>query len=93
MLKKYYFNIRKKPHIKVASVYLLLSVLWIVFSDSLVMQLGTDLMQYSNMQLFKGIFFVIATSFIIYYMVRKYYIIKENQQAQLEKSEQLFELV
>lgn len=90
MVRKYLNNIRRKPHIKVASVYLLLSVLWIVFSDRFVMELGSDLMQYSNMQLLKGLFFVVATSFIIYYMVRKDYIIKENQQAKLEKSEQLF---
>jgi len=90
MIVKFLNKARKNPHIKVASVYLLLSVLWIIFSDRLVMEMGSNLMEIRNMQLFKGLFFVIATSSIIYFMVRKDYNIKEQQQAKLEKSEQLF---
>lgn len=77
-----------KPHFKIGLVYLALSVLWIVFSDKLVATMGQDIVQYQNLQLIKGLFFVTLTSLIIFFMIRKDHYIKEKQKEKLKTNEE-----
>lgn len=78
----------KNPHYKIGLVFLLFSVLWIIFSDEVVATMGEDVAHYKNLQLIKGLFFVSVTSLIIFFMIRKDHYIKEKQKERLKASEE-----
>lgn len=55
--------------IKVALRYLILGILWIYFSDRVINQIAQDPDQIIYFQTFKGIFFVILSVILIYFLV------------------------
>ncbi len=57
---------------RITIVYLILGVLWILLSDILVKFLFSDLDKLSQVQSFKGVFFVIISSGVIYFIARHY---------------------
>ena len=59
-----------KP-VGIASMYLVFSALWIVYSDKFLGLLIVDDDLYAKFQTVKGIFFVVSTAFILYLFVRR----------------------
>lgn len=57
--------------LSVSLVYVIISLLYILFSDYLVISLFTDLRTISTISTFKGFGFVIVSGILIYYMIRK----------------------
>lgn len=58
---------------KSVSIYAIFSLLWIAFSDQVLLFFADDIQTISNYQTYKGIFFVISTSLILYFFIRKDY--------------------
>ncbi|MCK9426043.1 MAG: hypothetical protein M0Q21_08405 [Ignavibacteriaceae bacterium] len=56
---------------KIVLIYLIVSVLWIFFSDSLISSLGLSLFIQTIVSIIKGWGFVIVTSMLLYYLIRK----------------------
>ncbi len=56
--------------IRVSLIYLVFSTLWIVFSDYLLVLIFDDVNQYRNFSTYKGLFFIVVSALIIYYLVR-----------------------
>ncbi|MGD9950227.1 MAG: ATP-binding protein [Desulfobulbus sp.] len=56
---------------KIATIYLVVSVLWIVFSDQLVAMLIQDNQLITRVQTLKGWFFVGSTALLIYVLLRR----------------------
>ncbi|MBK7981881.1 MAG: PAS domain S-box protein [Ignavibacteriae bacterium] len=63
----------KKPHYKTAIIYLIISFVWIIYSDRIAYDLFNTMESYKYIQSLKGIFFIISTSIIIFFLIRKDY--------------------
>ena len=55
-----------KPALRIGGIYLLFSVLWIVFTDRLLSGLLNDTHQIQYFQTYKGLVFVTLSAFIVY---------------------------
>lgn len=62
---------RNKPAIVVAGLYCLFSVLWIVLSDRTIDLLFEDAATISTLQTYKGLFFIILTTLLLYWLVKR----------------------
>lgn len=60
---------RKHPAFKIGLIYFVLSALWIFFSDKLILLISRNLQDLTHFQTVKGLFFIIATTVIIYFMI------------------------
>jgi len=60
----------KSTALKVALIYASISVLWILFSDQILSIVVKDIDTMTRLQMVKGWFFVLATSYIIYILLR-----------------------
>ena len=69
--------------------YLLLGGLWILFSDHLLFLLFDDLGVLTMMQTYKGWFYVILSSFIFYFIIRKHLIRLRNAEQKAKESDQM----
>jgi len=74
----------KKTALKVALIYASISVLWILFSDQLLSSVVKDIETMTWLQMVKGWFFVLATSYIIYLLLendlKRYFQVQEALQ-------------
>jgi len=61
---------RRAPF-RIVAVYLLFSVLWIILSDRLLALLIADPEKLTSLQTAKGLFFVIATSLLLFWLIRR----------------------
>lgn len=68
-----------KPHYKITLIYILISSLWIFFSDRFILLTFKSSDFITRFQTYKGLFFVLFTGGIIFFLIRAYYI-KENEQ-------------
>lgn len=75
------YYIKMKPQFKITLIYLIISLLWIYFSDKFVEQLGLSSSTLTLIQTYKGWFFVLVTSLILFYLIKK-------EQADLLKKEE-----
>lgn len=75
-----------RPAIKIAISFAIIGVLWIIFSDKLVAFYFDDLSTLDQVQTFKGWFFVIATSVLIYFLIRNRLNIIQRKNIELSKS-------
>lgn len=57
--------------LKISCIYAIISILWILFSDSFLSFLVDDIEVLTRMQMVKGWFFVLATSLLIFFMLQK----------------------
>lgn len=57
---------------KVALVYLCIGSLWIIYSDAFLLQLDIDNVTVLKMQSVKGIFYVIATTLLLFLLVKRH---------------------
>ena len=64
-------QITNSSPLNVTLIYLVFGLLWIAFSDRLILTVTKDVSFITVIQTYKGWFFVIATSLILYYLIRK----------------------
>lgn len=64
-----------RPSIKIALIYTLMGILWILLSDNILLLLfhKTAPGYIRQIQTYKGIFYVLLTGVLLYYLVRHYY--------------------
>ncbi len=74
--------------LKIAIIYLLVSLLWIVFSDQLVVLLFQESQVITRVQTLKGWFFVGATAVLIYLLMRREIATYKRTSESLAKSSQ-----
>ncbi len=67
--RKINYWLRHNSAFRIGIIYLIISALWIFFSDQLILYLSRDLQSITNYQTIKGVFFVIATTIIIYFLI------------------------
>ena len=79
------------PVVYLTATYLILSILWILLSDSLAVKLaGKNTETLEQLQQAKGIFFVVLSSTILFFLGRKLYRNLANSFLQTENLEQKF---
>lgn len=61
----------KKKAFKIASKYFVFGFLWILFSDRLLSYFVSDAILYQNIQLYKGWFYILATTLLLYIFAKK----------------------
>jgi len=54
---------------RIGIIYLIISIFWIFFSDKLILYISRDLQSITHYQTIKGIFFVLVTTIIIYFLI------------------------
>lgn len=74
--------------IRITLLYALLASLWILFSDRLVASLTTDVETLTNYQSFKGWFYVLVTSVVLYPLLRRSFSSLQQSRQALERSYQ-----
>jgi PAS domain-containing protein len=89
---------KRNTAFKIASVYFLLSFIWITVSDHIVLFLiGNDLNLLSRLQTSKGIAFIILSSLVVYYLVKvsseKQFLLNEKLKREKNHYQSLFENV
>ena len=77
-----------KSYQKITLVYFLVGVAWIFFSDRLLTSLASSTEILTSLQTYKGWFFIILTSLLLYLLVRKDY--RALEQREKEKYEIFF---
>jgi PAS domain S-box-containing protein len=73
-----------KEEFKVVLIYLVLSLVWIYFSDMLLGAAVSDISQLSQLQTYKGIIYVLITSAVFYLLFKKYLNDLRRQKHKLE---------
>ncbi|MFH5885253.1 sensor histidine kinase [Halalkalibaculum sp. DA3122] len=62
------------PHrhgLKITSIYLIISAGWIFFSDLIIVEIFEDQAIMAQVQTYKGLFFVVVTAALLYYLIGK----------------------
>ncbi|MBK8945986.1 MAG: PAS domain S-box protein [Ignavibacteriae bacterium] len=86
VLSKKFFNLLQRPHYKIALIYLIISFLWIIFSDKIAYEAFSSLESFKYIQSVKGLFFIIATSLLIFLLIRNDYRTIKEKNNQLNDS-------
>ncbi|MEW5744937.1 MAG: PAS domain S-box protein [Nitrospirota bacterium] len=80
--------------LKVALVYALIGVTWILFSDMLLASIATDPAELSRLQTYKGWFYIMATSLVLYALVNRYVLrIRRSEEELGEANQTLYSLI
>ena len=58
--------------VKIAGIYLLLGILWILFSDRLAERIALNKEMLASLSLYKGWGYVIVTAFLLYWLIQRY---------------------
>jgi PAS domain S-box-containing protein len=61
----------KSPPLRIALIYLIFSVVWILLSDRLLLMLVTDTQHLADWQTLKGIVFVLITAGLIFWLLQR----------------------
>lgn len=77
-IKKYLKSI-KFEH-KISFIYFLLGILWILFSDKIVNSAISDPKLLANIQTYKGLFYIVITTFLLFFLVKSHIEKLKNQQ-------------
>lgn len=67
----YNFVIERAIPLKIAGIYLLIGVLWILFSDKIAGAITTNISDYTELSIIKGWIYVFVTSAILYFLLVK----------------------
>jgi signal transduction histidine kinase len=70
-----------RPAIKIALIYTFVGIIWIMISDKLLISNGSliDAETVTTLQSLKGIFYVLLTGLLLYFLVGKYYKVLTQQ--------------
>lgn len=76
------------PGIKIALLYVVLGIIWILLSDSFFLLFFEDIefMKMYYVQMFKGIFYVLVTGLLFYLLIKRYYRTLNEKVQLLEKA-------
>ncbi|HEU4470989.1 MAG TPA: ATP-binding protein [Flavisolibacter sp.] len=78
---------KMSPALRLAFIYLLVSVAWILWSDNIVHRLaGENMALFHRIQSIKGLLFVLLSSVLLYLVARKFYL---NFKQSLQKAEEM----
>lgn len=79
-------KINLKEPLKIVGCYIFFSVLWVLFSDEILHQIkqGTDL--YKSLQTYKGLFFILLTSILLFKLIQNSYSKIQTLDSQLQNS-------
>ena len=81
-----------KEEFKLVLIYLVIGLGWIYFSDKILLAFTADIDQFNQLQTYKGIFYVIVTAIIFYFLFKKYLNDLRKQHQKLEaKNKKLIE--
>jgi PAS domain S-box-containing protein len=78
----------KRPVTLIAILYVVLGSLWILFSDKLVLMFFSDPVSITQVQSYKGWFYVLASGFLIYVLMSWLVIDLRNKERDLQSYEQ-----
>jgi PAS domain S-box-containing protein len=83
------------PHtvFRISLFYLFFGSLWIVISDRLLEAVATDTHKLTILQTYKGWFFVIASAFFLYLVVRREFRIRREAESALRNSEEKYRML
>ncbi|WP_036984090.1 ATP-binding response regulator [Prolixibacter bellariivorans] len=62
---------RGKTEVRITIIYLVIGILWITLSDEAILMLGQSAEDITRLQNYKGWFFVISTSLLIFFLIRQ----------------------
>lgn len=79
---------KNRVAIKIASIYLLIGFVWIASSDRVILALGGSADAITILQTYKGWFFVCVTSLLLFFLIRKEIIRKNQIEENLIKAKQ-----
>ncbi|MFW6237963.1 MAG: HD-GYP domain-containing protein, partial [Halanaerobiales bacterium] len=71
---------------KITIIYLIFGVVWIIFSDSFVLNLTDNLQTINTYQSYKGLLYVTITTLLLYLLLRKTFTHLRKQQRQLQEN-------
>lgn len=77
--------------LRITLTYFLLSITWILFSDRLLVVLIRDTEQFTRWQTYKGTFFVIVVSLLIYFLLKRDQKLQQTTQEALSESQRSFQ--
>src|SRR6056297_2503416 len=84
--------LKLKEEVKIVVIYLIIGFGWIYFSDKILLLFIGDSVQLNQLQTYKGIFYVIVTAIIFYFLFKKYLNDLRKQHQKLEaKNKKLIE--
>ncbi len=84
--------LKLKEEFKIVLIYLIIGFFWIYFSDKILLLFIGDSLQLNQLQTYKGIFYVIVTAIIFYFLFKKYLNDLRMQHRKLEaKNKKLIE--
>lgn len=72
--------------LKITVIYLIISIIWIYFSDRLLQYLINDNLLLSEIQTYKGLFFVFITSFLLYYLIQSSFLELIKSKKKIERA-------
>lgn len=79
-------NIKLKESLKIVGYYMFFSFVWILFSDKLLFLLVQDPETYRLLQTYKGSFFILLTSFVLFKLIQNSYSKIESLDRQLKNT-------
>jgi len=82
-----------KFEIRISLLYLFLGLLWIYFSDTFFAQLVSDKHAYEVVQLYKGFFYILITSLLLFYLVKRHMRRINKAQENARESQTKFEAI
>lgn len=62
-------KVRGKTEVRITIIYLVIGILWITLSDEAILMLGQSVDDITRLQNYKGWFFVISTSVLIFFLI------------------------
>lgn len=78
---------------RIVGIYALVAGAYICFSDKLVEQITTDPKHMTHLAITKGLMFVLVTSLLLYYLLKKHLAVFLKQQQELHASEEKFQSI
>jgi PAS domain S-box-containing protein len=81
------------PALKIAAVYLLIGVLWILLSDSILYGITGDTLLLKQLQLYKGWFFITVTAILFFLLIRSQLQRTHTLTGKVNENEQRYKLL
>ncbi len=81
--------LKLKFEIKIAAIYFIIGSLWILFSDKFVRRLSADIYILSELQTFKGWFYVVVTTILFYFLLKRHLKKLRKAEEDAKKSDRL----
>lgn len=77
--------------LRVAGIYAIFGILWIVFSDRILASVAGDAAELNFVQTLKGLAYIFVTASLVYFLVRRVLVRQDDLSAQAARSEKRFQ--